>query len=83
MGTVIEFISSRVGWWLEVIVEVMTVSTLVDVRPVSTVEIRPGIRVAVCCDVATGGIKSHYPHDPALPAAVKPPDVEGKLGVVS
>lgn len=46
--------------------EVMTVSTLVDVRPVSTVEIRQGIRVAVCCDVATGGIKSHYPHDPAL-----------------
>lgn len=44
-----------------VIVEVMTVSTLRDMRPVSTVEIRPGIRVAVCCDVATGGIKITLP----------------------
>lgn len=36
--------------------EVMPVSTHVDLRPVSTVEIRPGNREAVCCDVATGGI---------------------------
>lgn len=41
--------------------EAMSLSTLVDVRPVSTVEIRPGIRVAVCCDVATGGIKITLP----------------------
>lgn len=53
-------------------------------RPVSTVEIRPSIRVAVCCDVATGGIKSHYPVAAVLglPAAVKPPYVVGMLGVV-
>lgn len=41
--------------------EVMSLSKLVDVRPVSTVEIRPGFRVAVCCDVATGGIKITLP----------------------
>lgn len=35
--------------------EVKPVSTHVDVSPVSTVEISPGKRVAVYCDVAAGG----------------------------
>lgn len=41
--------------------EVMHVSTHVDVSPVSTVEITPGNIVAVCCDIATGGIKITLP----------------------
>lgn len=40
---------------LEVIVEVMSVFAQVDASPVSTVHIRPGNKVAVCCDVDGGG----------------------------
>lgn len=57
IGTVTEFISSGVGWLLEVIVEVMSVFAQVDASPVSTVHIRPGNKVAVCCDVDGGGVK--------------------------
>lgn len=46
--------------------EVKPVSTHVDVSPVSTVEISPGKRVAVYCDVAAGGGGPHYLPDPGL-----------------
>lgn len=64
--------------------EVMHVSKHVDVRPVSTVEIMPGNVVMLL----KGEYKSHYPHDPGLaavvgpPAAVRPSDAVGLLGVV-
>lgn len=67
--------------------EVMSVFAQVDASPVSTVHIRPGNKVAVCCDVDGGG-GSNYPHDPwlatvvGLPAAVRPPDAVGMSGVV-
>lgn len=35
--------------------EVMSVFAQVDASPVSTVHIRPGNKVAVCCDVDGGG----------------------------
>lgn len=55
--------------------------------PVSTVELSPGNTVAVCCDVATRGIKIASPHCPGIaavvgqPAAVGSPDAVGLLGV--
>lgn len=61
MGTVIELIGSGVGWWVEVIMEVIPVSVHVEVRLELTGEMRPGIRVVVSCNVATGGLKITLP----------------------
>lgn len=64
------------------IVAVTPASTHVDVRHVRTVKMKPGIRVPVCCDVVTGGLKITYPQDPGLaavvvlPAVIGPPDAK-------
>lgn len=44
-----------------VVMEVISVSSHVDVRLVLTVEMRPVIRVPVWCEVATGGLKFTLP----------------------
>lgn len=57
MGIVIELIGLGVGWWVEVIMEVIFVFVYEDVRLELIGEMRLGIRVVDCCNVVIGGLK--------------------------